>query len=90
MPPKKASEPVKDPEPPGTLQAMATGLSVASEPGLSVVDRFGPAAMALVHIAVLVLMMFPAIGIDAKVAGIVLAFTGPVAAAWAARLGAKR
>lgn len=83
-----SKEPEKDPQPPGTMQAVAAGLSVASEPGLSAVDRFGPAVAAVAHLAVLGLMMFNLVP-NLQVAALVLAFTGPLAAGWAAKLGAK-
>lgn len=82
------TEAEKTPEPPGTLQAVASGLSVAHEPGLSALDRFGPALAFLVHLAILGLMLFNLIP-NLQVAALVLAFTGPLAAAWAAKLGAK-
>lgn len=87
MPSKPTGEPEKDPKPQSSLQAMAAGLSVASEPGLSVLDRLGPAIVGLLHLAVLGLIMFEVVNPVAAAA--VLAFTGPVAAGWSAKLGAK-
>ena len=87
MPSKPTAEPEKDPKPQSSLQAVAAGLSVAHEPGLSFVDRFGPAFVGLLHLVVLALIMFKVV--DPVAAAAVLAFTGPIAAGMAGRLGAK-
>lgn len=80
-------EPTKDDVPQTTLTAMAIGLSIKREDGISFLDRFGPASALIVHITVLGLMMFDLVP-NLQVAALVLGLTGPIAAAWAAKLGA--
>lgn len=88
-----APTPVKEPDPPGTLQAVAAGLSVAPERGISWLDRFGPAISLFLVVALKVLLALEVLPNPGPVEDVVdfLLVGGALATGgWAGRLGAAR